>query len=156
LLIPSKQLESNRQLIVSLPSFDRLYTSFKMAATTPILRPRDPNTLSNYTAWRSRHVTANLEIDFENKRLAGNVVHQLVSKTKAETKEVILDTSFLDILEIKVNGKTAPWELLPRLEPFGSALKIQLENGVDLEGAVDVDVSSHIMLGSISSADDGS
>ncbi|OKL60722.1 Leukotriene A-4 hydrolase-like protein [Talaromyces atroroseus] len=112
-----------------------------MAAATPILRPRDPNTLSNYTAWRSRHVTANLEIDFANKRLAGNVVHQLVSKTKAETREIILDTSFLDILGVKVNGKTAPWELLPRFEPFGSALKIQLENGVDEQVAVDVDIS---------------
>lgn len=111
----------------------------KMAATT-IIRPRDPNTLSNYTAWRSRHVTANLEIDFDNKRLAGNVIHQLLSKTKAETKEIILDTSFLDILSVKVGGKAAQWELLPRFEPFGSALKIYLESGVDEGVAVDVDV----------------
>lgn len=113
---------------------------------TPILRPRDPNTLSNYTAWRSRHVTANLEIDFDNKRLAGNVIHQLVSKTKAETREIILDTSRLDILDVKVNGEAVPWELQPRFEPFGSPLKIQLENGVDEGVAVEVDVRQQLFV----------
>ncbi|EED21775.1 leukotriene A4 hydrolase [Talaromyces stipitatus ATCC 10500] len=117
-----------------------------MAATTSssiesIQRPRDPNTLSNYTAWRSRHVTANFEIDFDNKRLAGNVIHQLLSKTQAETKEILLDTSFLDISQVKVDGKTAQWELLPRFEPYGSALKVVLEKGVEEGATVELDIS---------------
>ena len=111
-----------------------------MATTTPILRPRDPNTLSNYTAWRSRHITANFEIDFSNKRLAGNVIHQLLSKTQAETREIVLDTSFLDISQVKVDGQAARWELLPRFEPYGSALKIELEKGVEEGATVEVDV----------------
>lgn len=114
-----------------------------MVATT-ILRPRDPNTLSNYQAWRSRHITANFEIDFDNKRLAGNVTTQIVSKTKAETREILLDTSYLDISEVKVNGQTAQWELLPRFEAYGSALKIVLEKGVDEGATVEVDVRKRI------------
>lgn len=110
------------------------------ATTTPILRPRDPNTLSNYTAWRSRHITANFEIDFSAKRLAGNVIHQLLSKTQAETREILLDTSYLDISEVKVDGQTARWEVLPRFEPYGSALKIVLEKGVEEGGTIEVDV----------------
>lgn len=116
-----------------------------MAATTPVLRPRDPNTLSNYTAWRSRHITANLEIDFSNKRLAGNVIHQLLSKTQAETREILLDTSFLDISQVKVDGQTAQWELLPRFEPYGSALRIVLEKGVEEGNTVEVDVRNIII-----------
>lgn len=114
--------------------------ALNMATTTPILRPRDPNTLSNYTAWRSRHITANFEIDFSNKRLAGNVIHQLLSKTQAETREILLDTSFLDISQVKVDGQTAQWEVLPRFEPYGSALKIVLEKGVEEGSTVEVDV----------------
>ncbi|KAH8695911.1 leukotriene A-4 hydrolase [Talaromyces proteolyticus] len=106
-----------------------------------IQRPRDPNTLSNYTAWVSRHVTANLEIFFDQKKLAGNVVHQIQSKTDAQSREIILDTSYLDISQIKVNGQVSKWEISPRFEPYGSALKIQLENGIELGGSVEVDIS---------------
>lgn len=111
-------------------------------STPPVVRPRDPNTLSNYTAWRSRHIAADFEIDFANKRLTGNVIHQLLSKTRAETKEILLDTSFLDISQVKVDGQPAHWELLPRFEPYGSALKILLEKGVEEGVAVEVDVGS--------------
>lgn len=120
--------------------------ALNMAATTPILRPRDPNTLSNYTAWRSRHITANFEIDFNNKRLTGNVIHQLLSKTQAATREILLDTSFLDISQVKVDGQTAQWELLPRFEPYGSALKIMLEKGVEEGNTVEIDVKNSFHL----------
>lgn len=121
-----------------------LFTPFqrrRMATTTTsIQRPRDPNTLSNYTAWASRHVTANFEIVFDQKKLVGNVVHQLESKTDGETQEIIFDTSFLDISQIKVNGHLSKWEILPRFEPFGSALKIQLESTAKLGEKLEVDV----------------
>src|SRR2546430_12428826 len=34
------------------------------AQDVEIHQPRDPSTLSNYSAWRTKHITANLEIDF--------------------------------------------------------------------------------------------
>jgi leukotriene-A4 hydrolase len=56
--------------------------------------PRDPNTLSNYNAWRTQHITANLEIDFAKKRLFGNVVLRLKS-LEGENGEVVLDSRYV-------------------------------------------------------------
>lgn len=111
--------------------------------------PRDPNTLSNYNHWRSTHITANFDILFEQKKLAGNVIHKLTSVTDAESCDIILDTSHLDIGIIKVDGQPSKWELLPSLEPFGTPLRIILEQGVKLNGTVEVDVCSLQMRVSI-------
>ena len=56
-----------------------------------IHQPRDPNTLSNYNAWRTRHTQANFEIDFDQKRLKGNVELTLERLAKDEQK-IVLDT----------------------------------------------------------------
>ncbi|KAL1984869.1 hypothetical protein VTN96DRAFT_8624 [Rasamsonia emersonii] len=61
--------------------------------------------------------------------------------TNAESQEIILDSSYLDITDVKVDGQQSKWELLPRVEPYGSALKIQLGSGVELEKTVEVDIS---------------
>jgi leukotriene-A4 hydrolase len=52
---------------------------------------RDPSTLSNYSAWRTRHTTASFKIDFEEKALKGSVILQLESQTDKESNEIILD-----------------------------------------------------------------
>ncbi|CAI7586633.1 unnamed protein product [Penicillium manginii] len=109
-------------------------------ATT--VNPRDPNTLSNYNNWRSAHITANFEILFDQKKLVGNVVHKFRSTTEAQSKEIILDTSHLDIGEVKVDGQASKWELLAPLEPYGTPLKISLEKGVQLNETIEVDVRS--------------
>lgn len=107
-------------------------------ANTTIHSPRDPNTLSNYNSWLTTHTTANFEVLFEEQRLSGNVVLTLKSITNAETKEIIFDTSYLDVSEVKVNGKLAKWELLARLEPYGSGLKIFLDDGIPADQTVEV------------------
>lgn len=131
------------RLFSSPSSYSLFSTSFsrysrKMATVT---NPRDPNTLSNYNNWRSAHITANFEILFDQKKLVGNVVHRLRSTTDAQSKEIILDTSHLDIGEVKVDGQPSKWELLAPLEPFGTPLKISLENAVKLDGTVEVDIA---------------
>jgi leukotriene-A4 hydrolase len=109
-----------------------------MAGPRPV---RDSSTLSNYTTWMSSHVTANFEILFDDKTLVGNVIHQLKSNTNGQSREIILDTSYLDIRDIKVDGgKLLNWELLPRIEPYGSALKIKLENSVEFGKEIQIDV----------------
>jgi len=122
----------------------RTFTTARKMAT--VSNPRDPNTLSNYNNWRSAHITANFEILFEQKKLVGNVVHRFRSTTDAQSKEIILDTSHLDIGEIKVDGQPSKWELLAPLEPLGTPLKISLEKGVEREGMIEVDVSRKIFI----------
>ena len=104
--------------------------------------PRDPNTLSNYIAWRTTHTTVNFDISFERKQLTGNVVLQLKSTSLAESKEIILDSNHVDVKEVKVGGvSTKKWTLLSPLEPYGTALKIQLDKAYEKDAVVDVDIS---------------
>lgn len=60
-----------------------------------IRTPRDPNTLSNYHNFISRHTVADFEIDFEKKLLKGRVTLTLESLTDSETKEVVLDSRYV-------------------------------------------------------------
>ena len=63
-------------------------------AAASIHQPRDPNTLSNYNAWRTKHTTANFEIDFDAKRLKGSVELTLERLAESERK-VVLDTRYI-------------------------------------------------------------
>ncbi|KAJ5637291.1 hypothetical protein N7490_007170, partial [Penicillium lividum] len=120
------------------PPFSRFYSVRGMTMASD---PRDPNTLSNYNHWRSTHITANFDILFDQKKLAGNVIHKFTSITDAISKEIILDTSHLDIGSVKVDGQASKWELLPTQDPFGTPLKISLEQGVKLNGTIEVDIA---------------
>ena len=107
--------------------------------TSPIANPRDPNTLSNYHNWRISHTTTNFDIDFENNFLRGNVVLQLKTTRPDEKPEIVLDTSYLDLGVVKLNGQQVKHQLLSRFEPYGSALKIPVPQ--DLPGQeVELDV----------------
>jgi len=88
-------------------------------------RPRDPNTLSNYDDFKTTHTVANLSIDFSKEQLAGNVTLILEAAAGVETGEITLDTSYLDVLDVNLGGSSTKWDLLPRTEPYGSALKVQ-------------------------------
>jgi leukotriene-A4 hydrolase len=92
--------------------------------------PRDPNTVSNYNSWRTRHTIAELAIDFKKQRLHGTVTLQLESITEKESEEIILDTSFVDVQHVSIDGtKTQDWTLKERSEPYGSPLSIKLPGG---------------------------
>ncbi|KAF4967502.1 hypothetical protein FSARC_4966 [Fusarium sarcochroum] len=91
---------------------------------------RDPSTLSNYGAWRTRHTTANFKIDFEKQILKGNVVLQLESQTDKESNEIILDSRFVDISTIRVNSTESKWELKDYNAPLGAPLHISVPDGV--------------------------
>lgn len=114
----------------------------RMAST--IHAPRDPNTLSNYNNFLTTHTTANFTIDFEQKKLKGNIILNLKSITDARTNEILLDTSHLDVKDVKIDGRAPKWNLIP-YEPYGSALKIELERGVPNERSVDVDVRPYYL-----------
>jgi leukotriene-A4 hydrolase len=91
---------------------------------------RDPSTLSNYRAWRTRHTTANFKIDFEEKALKGSVVLQLESQTDKESNEIILDSRYVDISAIRINSTESKWELKDYNAPLGAPLHISVPGGV--------------------------
>ncbi|KAB5577633.1 peptidase family M1-domain-containing protein [Coniochaeta sp. 2T2.1] len=114
----------------------RLFTT-----TGAMAAPRDPNTNSNYDAWRTQHTTANLTIDFATKRLRGSVTLDLVSQTDKASNEIILDTSFVDVSSVKVNGSPAKqWELKARKEPNGTPLHVSVPDGADKGATVSVEM----------------
>jgi hypothetical protein len=68
------------------------------SANPEIIQPRDPNTLSNYQSWQTQHVTANLEIDFEGKRLWGSVVLRMKALRERTEERVVLDSRYVCLL----------------------------------------------------------
>ena len=117
------------------------------ASDVVIRMPRDPNTLSNYNNWLTTHTSTTFDILFDEQKLSGNVIHKLKSITKAETNEVILDTSHLLIHSVKINGEKAKWEVASRVEPYGSPLKIELAEPVDLDATIDVSIDCETTAG---------
>lgn len=107
---------------------------------TSIHQPRDPNTLSNYNVWRTKHVTADLELEFANNRCVGTIKMELERLEKGQgSGKVVLDTSFLDIQEVKLAGKKAKWNLGERFEPYGSPLTIEIPD--DHSGDAEIEVT---------------
>lgn len=60
-----------------------------------IRTPRDPNTLSNYHNFVTRHTSVDFDIDFQRKRLFGGVVLTLESLTDEDVREVVLDSRYV-------------------------------------------------------------
>ncbi|KAF7519061.1 hypothetical protein G7054_g13236 [Neopestalotiopsis clavispora] len=110
---------------------------------------RDPNTLSNYNHWLTRHTTVHFHINFEKQRLEGSVQLDLESLTDKESKEIILDTNRLHVASVKINQKDSEWKLKDRVEPFGSPLHVSVPDGaakgqfvtLDIEVATTADCS---------------
>lgn len=64
-------------------------------ANVSVNTPRDPNTLSNYNNWITKHTQVEFKIDFGRQCVSGNVKLNLESITDAETKEIVLDTRYV-------------------------------------------------------------
>jgi leukotriene-A4 hydrolase len=109
---------------------------------TTINMPRDPNTLSNYNNWTTRHTKAELAVDFETQRLTGNVTLDLESITESESEEIVLDSSYLDVTDISLNGvKIKDWVVKDRFEPYGSPLSIKIPGGKPKSEIVSVNIA---------------
>ena len=104
-------------------------------------RIRDPNTLSNYGHFLTIHTVVRLAIDFDSRKVSGDVVLKLKSITDAKSKEIVLDTSYLVVKDVTIEGRNSTWRLSSRSEPYGSALRINLEEGVDNGASLDVKIS---------------
>ncbi|ROV92366.1 hypothetical protein VMCG_09109 [Cytospora schulzeri] len=101
---------------------------------------RDPTTASNYDAWRTQHTTANLKLDFKDKCLRGLVTLELESQTDKESKEIILDSSYLSVSSVKVNSAESKFEVKDRAEPLGAPVHISVPAGAGKGEIVKVDI----------------
>lgn len=101
---------------------------------------RDPNTNSNYDAWRTKHTTAHLRVDFSDKRLRGSVVLEMESQTDKVSREVVLDSSHVNVFAVKVDGKASDWEVKPRAEPNGSPVHVSVPAGLDKGGILKLEI----------------
>ncbi|EMC93619.1 hypothetical protein BAUCODRAFT_150912 [Baudoinia panamericana UAMH 10762] len=115
--------------------------SVAKAAAASIHQPRDPNTLANYNAWRTKHTTVNFEVDYGAKRLKGDV--QLSLSKLSNERKIVLDTSFLDVTRVKVDEEDVNFEVASsRIEPYGSPLTFtvgeQYGNATELKVSIDV------------------
>ncbi|KAI9647916.1 Leucyl aminopeptidase yscIV [Ciborinia camelliae] len=115
--------------------------TIRTMATMSTTLPRDPNTLSNYNNWRTKHTIADLAIDFNKQRVHGTVTLHLESITDKESEEIILDSSFVDVQNVAVDGnQTAEWTLKERTEPFGSPLSVKIPGGAAKGTIVALDI----------------
>ena len=90
---------------------------------------RDPCTLSNYDAWLTKHTSVDFNIDFDAQELRGSVTLQLESRTEQSSKEIILDSRFVNISNVSINDQKAEWDLKAHSEPYGAPLHIAVPNG---------------------------
>jgi leukotriene-A4 hydrolase len=57
-------------------------------------------------------------------------VNLVLESLTEESKEVVLDSSFVDITDVTVDGNKVKWKVAERIEPYGSPLTITLESAV--------------------------
>jgi leukotriene-A4 hydrolase len=120
----------------------RIRSKSALRAMASVSTPRDPTTVSNYNNWKTKHTIADFAIDFKKQRLVGSVTLQLESITDKESEEIILDTSYLDITDISVNGTTSKdWKVADRSEPYGSPLSVKIPGGAAKGSVVDVKIA---------------
>ncbi|CAE7173705.1 hypothetical protein PTNB73_02532 [Pyrenophora teres f. teres] len=105
-----------------------------------IRTPRDPNTLSNYHNFVTRHTSVDFDVDFKGKRLFGSVVLSLECLTDEHVREVVLDSSFLDISVVEVDGKSVQFTVGDRVEPYGSPLTITLPSKIAKGKTIHVEI----------------
>lgn len=96
----------------------------------------DPCTLSNYTDFNVVHTSLDIEVSFDTKRIFGKVSYKL-QRTNKLTTQLILDSSYLDIQAVAVDGVSAQFVVRPRTEPYGSPLEITF-NPVDIGSVSDI------------------
>lgn len=84
----------------------------------------DPSTQSNYADFKVNGTILELSVSFENKKIEGKVQYDLTNK--GYTDKLILDTSVLNIKEVKVDGAVAAFKLNKSKPVLGSALEISV------------------------------
>lgn len=75
------------------------------SSTAPVSQDRDLSTLSNYQDIRTDNIDLDWSIDWDKKTIGGTATLKL--EAIKDVDEVVLDTSYLDIKDVTVDGKKA-------------------------------------------------
>ncbi|WVQ82071.1 leukotriene A-4 hydrolase/aminopeptidase [Cryptococcus sp. DSM 104549] len=94
-----------------------------LAPQSPI--DRDPATLSNYLAIVTTHIDLTWSIDWEARVFGGSAKLQLEAREDG-VKEVVLDSSYLDVKSVEVEGEKVDHKIDGRIDVMGEALHIPL------------------------------
>ncbi|CAE6490640.1 unnamed protein product [Rhizoctonia solani] len=89
----------------------------------------DPVTQSNYAEITTKHVHFDWVIDWKHCIISGSATHDLVANQN-NVKQVIFDTSHLEITGAEIAGATAKYDLKQRHPVMGSALVISLPSAL--------------------------
>jgi aminopeptidase N len=93
-----------------------------------IRTPRDPNTLSNYHNYVTRHTSVDFEIDFEKKRLVGSVVLRLESLVDEEGVDVVLDSRYVfEVVICQITGTEVEYRSIAPEANLKTASSISLK-----------------------------
>lgn len=108
-------------------------------STSPEL---DPCTNSNYTDFEIEKTELDINVSFGEKVVLGKVTYTLTPR-KPNTTYVILDTSYLKIIKVRINGLPSDnFEIVKRQEPFGSPLKIALPTTINRKFQISIEYST--------------
>lgn len=99
----------------------------------------DASSNSNYVQWTTSHTTLTVLLDFQTKALHGTC--SLVMESLESASEIVLDTSYLDISEVSIDGESAKYNLKPRKEPLGQALHVHLPSKSSSASTYKLDIS---------------
>ncbi|GLB36698.1 putative leukotriene A4 hydrolase, C-terminal [Lyophyllum shimeji] len=99
----------------------------------------DPTTQSNYLQIATERLSLDWTLDFDAELISGSATHHLLAKAD-DVKEVIFDTSELDISDVKIDENSVQYDLKPKHPVMGSALHISLPAGLKTGQYVDVKI----------------
>ncbi|KAG0172804.1 Leukotriene A-4 hydrolase [Apophysomyces sp. BC1034] len=86
---------------------------------------KDPSSLANLSEVKTTHLHLAWTIDFEQKKIAGHVLLDLTTLVPNVDK-VVLDTSYLDLKSVSLNGELLDFHVAERHPSLGSALTVKL------------------------------
>ncbi|ORY81519.1 peptidase family M1-domain-containing protein [Protomyces lactucae-debilis] len=100
---------------------------------------KDASSNANYNAFVTTHTSLRVTLDFAAKLLRGTCQHTLTCMD-ASAKEIILDSSFLNVTSVSLNDAPVKFKVAPRKEPLGSPLHISLPNSLEQGASCNVSI----------------
>lgn len=83
----------------------------------------DPSTNSNFHEFVHHGTALRWDVDFDASKVTGTATHTL--EPVGTPSRIVLDTSFLEIHSVAIDGVDTPFTVLPRAEPLGAPLVVE-------------------------------